>query len=117
MVTARPARSTLGCLFLVLVLGAVGYAGAAFAQPYLRFYRFRDAMRQEARFSRTRSDADIQRRLLAVADSIGLPHEAGQVTVQRRAGAILISSEYDERVDLPLVGRDIHLSAAVEGAL
>lgn len=117
MVSARPARSTLGCLFLVLVLGAAGYVGVAFAQPYLRFYRFRDAMRQEVRFARTRSDADIKRRLVAVADSIGLPAEAGEVSVQREVGAITISSDYDEHVDLPFVGRDIRLSAVVESAL
>ena len=117
MVSARRGRSTLGCLFVLLLLTVAGYFAVNFGEPYLRFYRFQDAMRQEARFAASRSDADIKRRLGAFADSLGLPPEAGRVTVRRRAKSISISSEYSERVEMPAFVRDIRFSPDAEGPL
>lgn len=117
MVNARPGRSTLGCLLVLALLAAACYVGVSVARPYLRFYAFRDAMRQEARFARARSDAAIKQRLAALADSLGLPEDAGRIEVRRQGGTITLSTEYDEPVDLRLLSRDIRMSAVVEGSL
>jgi hypothetical protein len=114
---ARPGRSTLGCLFLLLVVTAVGYFGVNVGEVYARYYRLRDAMHQEVRFARSRTDADIKRRLQAFADSVGLPAEAGQVSVKRAGNSISVWSEYDERVELPLFVRDFHFAPSAEGEL
>jgi hypothetical protein len=113
----RRGRSTLGCLFLLLVVTAVGYFGVNVGEVYARYYRLRDAMQQEVRFARSRTDADIKRRLQAFADSVGLPAEAGQVSVKRAGGSISVWSEYDERVELPLFVRDFHFAPSAEGEL
>ena len=112
-----PGRSTLGCLLLLLVVTAVGYFGVNVGEVYARYYRFRDAMHQEVRFARSRTDADIKRRLQAFADSVGLPAEAGQVSVKRGGNSISVWSEYDERVELPLFVRDFHFAPSAEGEL
>lgn len=117
MVTARPARSTLGCLLLILVVAAVGYFGVNIGEVYLRHFEFRDDVRQEVRFARMRSDAEIRSRLAAKADSLGLPAEAGRVGIYRTGGRITLTSEYTELVELPLFVREFDFSIREEGTL
>ena len=115
--SARGGRSVLGCLFVLLLFTVAGYFAVNVGEPYVRYYRFEDAMRQEARFAASRSDAEIKRRLSAFADSIGLPPEAGRVTVRRRPKSIAIWSEYYEHVEMPAFVREIHFSPGAEGSL
>ena len=61
MVSARRGRSTMGCLFILLLLTAAGYFAVNVGEPYFRFYQFQDAMEQEVRFARNRPDAAIKR--------------------------------------------------------
>ena len=117
MVSARRGRSTMGCLFMLLLLTAAGYFAVNIGEPYLRFYRYQDAMRQEVRFARTRTDDAIKRRLSAFADSLGLPEEAGHVSIRRKASSISIWSEYYEHVEMPLFLRDIYFNPTAEGDL
>ena len=117
MVTTRPGRSSLGCLVLLLVIPAAGYFAVNIGEVYLRYYEFRDDVRQEARFARMRSEGDIRGRLVAKADSLGLPAEAGRVGIYRTAGRITLTSEYTELVELPLFVREFEFSIREEGAL
>ncbi len=117
MVTSRGGRSTLGCLVLLLLVVAAGYFGVNIGEVYLRHYEFRDAARQEVRFARMRTDAEIRARLSAKADSLGLPAEAGRVGIYRTAGRITLTSEYSELVELPLFVREFDFSIREEGAL
>ena len=117
MVKTRGGRSTLGCLFMLLLLTAAGYFAVNVGEPYLRYYRFQDAMRQEVRFAQRRSDDAIKRRLAAFADSLGMPEEAGHVTVKRGAKSISIWSEYYEHVEMPLFLREIYFNPSAEGDL
>jgi hypothetical protein len=102
---------------MLLVLTAIGYFGVNVGEVYSRYYRMKDAMAQEVRFARTRTDADIKRHLQAFADSVGLPAEGGRVGVKRGAHSISVWSEYDERVELPLFVRDFHFAPSAEGPL
>jgi hypothetical protein len=117
MVMVRPGRSSLGCLVVLLVLAAAGYFAVNVGEVYIRFYEFRDDVRQEARFARMRSDDDIRARLAAKADSLDLPAEAGRVRIYRTAGRITLTSEYTELVELPLFVREFDFSIREEGAL
>lgn len=118
MVT-RPRRgaSSLGCLVSLLVIAAIAYFGFNVAEVYLRYFEFRDAMQQEARFAARRSDADIRRRLRAKADSMGLPEAAGRVRVRRAQRHISISSEYYDNIELPLMVREVYFNPHVETTL
>ena len=117
MVIARAGRSTMGCLFILLILTAAGYFAVNVGEPYLRYYRFQDAMQQEIRFARSKPDEAIKRRLRALADSLGMPPEAGRVTVRRRPDSISIWSEYYEHVEMPLFLREIYFNPSAEGTL
>jgi len=113
----RSGRSTLGCLVILLLLTAIAYFGVDVGEVYARYYRLQDAMHQEVRFARSRTDADIKRRLQAFADSVGLPAEAGRVSVKRGEHSISVWSEYDERVELPHFVRDFHFTPHADGEL
>ena len=114
MVTARRGASRLGCLLGLLVLVTVVYFGVNIGEVYLRYYRMRDAMQQEARFADVRPDSAIRSRLRATADSLGLPDDAGRVSILRAQNQITIYSSYAELVELPLFVREFRFSPRVE---
>ena len=110
MVRARAGASRLGCLVGLLLVVTACYFGFNIGEVYFRFYRFKDAMAQEARFADTRDDVTIRTRLAAVADSLGLPDEASRVRIQRDGERVTISSVYTEHVELPLFVRELRFS-------
>lgn len=114
---ARRGATKLGCLFSLLIMAAVSYFAVNIGEVYYRYYRYEDAFEQELRFANQRSDDAIRRRLAALADSLGLPEEAGHVRVTRSANRISISAEYEEHVELPLFVRRLTFSPKVAGSL
>ncbi len=114
MVTNRRGTSKLGCLVSLLLLVTVIYFGVNIGEVFLRYYRFRDEMAQEARFGAKADDDDIKRRLASFADSLGLPEEATRLTIRRQRGGISISSQWTETVELPLFVRQFHFAPTVE---
>ena len=110
MVRARAGASRLGCLVGLLLVVTACYFAFNIGEVYFRFYRYKDAMAQEARFADTRDDATIRTRLKAVADSIGLPDEAGRVKIERNGSRITISSVYSEHIELPMFVREFKFS-------
>lgn len=114
MVSRRTGRTNFGCLFSILLLVTAIYFGVNVGEPYIRYYRFLDGMKQEARFSARFTDEQIQVRLAALADSLGLPEAAGRVRVRRASNRISLSSAYYERVEMPLIVREILFSPQAE---
>lgn len=115
MVKARRGASTLGCLFMIIVVMAIGYFGVNVGRPFWNYYQFRDRMQQEARFAAKRSDITIQRRLGEFADSLGLPENAQKVNVRRRTGTIEIWAEYYEIIELPGTVREFFFEPRAVG--
>lgn len=115
MVTRRGAGK-LGCLMFLLLFVAVMYFGVNIGEVYYRYYQYKEAMDQEIRFRSELADATLKRNLAAVADSLGLPGDAGIVTIRRAGGHITIEAHYDETVDLPGFKHDFHLEPSVTGA-
>jgi hypothetical protein len=101
-VVNRRGESRLGCLVVLLVLALGAYLAIDFGEAYFRFYQFKDAMGQEARFATTKTDDQITSRLSALADSLQLPPGAELITIERSPTVISISSDYDEIIRLPL---------------
>lgn len=97
----RRGASALGCLIPLLLLALCAYFAVDFGEAYLRFYQFKDAIGQEARFASTRTDEQITGHLSALADSLQLPPGAELITISRNPATITISSDYDEVIKLP----------------
>ncbi|HEY6088207.1 MAG TPA: hypothetical protein VD771_00305 [Gemmatimonadaceae bacterium] len=98
----RRGASTLGCLLPLLILAIAAYFASDFGAAYFRYYRYKDAMGQEARFATTATDQQITGRLVALADSLQLPPGAELVTIIRGPTTVSIESDYDEIIKLPL---------------
>ena len=85
---------------LLLAVTAI-YFSIDFGEAYFRYYQFKDAMGQEARFATDKTDAQISSRLKALADTLQLPSDAADIDIRRSQSTITISSEYDEVIKLP----------------
>lgn len=117
MVSApRRGRSTLGCLFTLLIVVTICYFGVNVGKVFYRHYAFQDAMKQEARFASHRSDAEIASHLSALVDSLGLPVGAKRVHIRRGERTIFIWSDYFETLELPGMAKEVELTAHVERA-
>lgn len=90
-----------GCLFSLLVVAAVLYFGIPVGEMYFRNLKYQDAMKQELRFRSGLPNERIKRNLQIVADSLGLPEEAGAVTITRKDNRISVVADYEELIHLP----------------
>lgn len=97
----RTGAITLGCLMSVLFIAALLYFGIPAAEVYVRARRFQDALAQETRLHGKQPDYQIRAHMVVLADSLGMPPEAGKVDISRKAGRVTISSEYEEMIHLP----------------
>jgi hypothetical protein len=113
--SARHGASRLGCLLQIAIVVAFAYVAAIAGEEAFNYYRFKDAMKNEARFAATRSDSEIRNRLRLFTDSIKLPPAAKEVRVERGDNRIRIWSEYDQTFNLPFNRtKVVHLRPFVE---
>jgi hypothetical protein len=120
MVSVRPDRrgaSWLGCLVLLALLVGAGYYGVHIGRVYLRFYELQDEMRQQARFATQLTDQAIRQRLLARADSLGIPSPVLRIDRGGRPSRITIEGHYTESVDLPMFRHTFDLRPRAEEPL
>jgi hypothetical protein len=103
---------TLGCLLWALVIAAVAYFGVGVAEVFIRHAKFKDAMNQELRFRARLPDLQLKNRFAFIADSLGLPEDAGIVTITRRQGRITIQSHYEETLELPGFKKEKHFEVS-----
>ncbi len=116
--TAERGASRLGCLIQLIILGALLYFGMYAGQDLLEYYRFTDAMKQQARFATHRTDTQIKDHLRSFADSVKLPEEASDVNIVRDENTIRIWSEYDQPLRLPFnIQKSVHLRPSAEARL
>lgn len=116
MVNRRGATSG-GCLFTALLFAVAGYAGIKIGEPYLRFYQFKDAAQQEARFAALRNDAAITANLYAVADSLNLPEKAYHFKIVRTLNDVHILTSYDDSWTIANYTRPVHFDLDVQDSL
>jgi len=115
MVRRRSGLTKLGCLFYLLIVAALVYFGVKIGETYFRYLEYKDAMAQELRFRAQLPDKDIKAHMKLVADSLGLPQDAGVVTITRKEGRITMEAHYEELVDLPFIKREIHYEPRAVG--
>lgn len=113
----RRGTSSLGCLFSLLVVSAVIYFGANVVEAFWRYYQFKDEMTQTVKFDPHASNDQILAHLRNFADSLGLPEDAGAISILRNGKTIAIESDYDETVELPMMVRELHFHPEAEGPL
>jgi len=115
MVRPRRGATKLGCLTWLLFVAAVGYFGYPAGDKYLRYLKYKDAMGQEVRYRAQRPIPEIRARLRFIADSLGLPEDAGILLIKRTGRQITIEAHYEETFDLPGFKRDVHFEPRAQG--
>jgi hypothetical protein len=114
-VVNRRGAGKIGCLFTLLVVSAALYFGVNAFEKYYLYLQYKDAMQQEIRFRSFLPDERIKANLRAVADSLGLPEDAGLVTITRDKGQITIESHYEELIELPGYKKEVHFEPRAVG--
>ena len=114
MVRSRRGSGSYGCLLTLLAIAVVGYFGAKVGEVYWHYYEYKNIMDEQARFASHYTDEQIRNRLVAMADSLGLPEDASMVNIQRNPHHIVISADYVEAVELPLHVRKFSFSPRSE---
>jgi hypothetical protein len=116
---SRRGAGGLGCLFSLALFGAALYYGVNIGQVYLRYYQVLDGMRTQARMGTHLQDDDIYRRLNGQADSLfgGSPKPHFKITRNKEHKRIIIETQYNDQVDLPLFKHTFVLRPRAEEAL
>jgi hypothetical protein len=114
-VVNRPGASKMGCLLSLLIVAAVLYFGVNAFEKYYLYLQYKDAMAQEIRFRSFLPDEKIRDNLRSIADSLGLPEDAGIVTVKRDRGVMTIESHYEELIELPGYKKEVHFEPKASG--
>ncbi|HXY19792.1 MAG TPA: hypothetical protein VEH83_07320 [Gemmatimonadales bacterium] len=93
-------KMRLGCLAGVLVLAAIVYAAILVVPVYWRAYQMQDEVKSQASFAPALSDKVILERLVAMADTLGIPLPAGAWYIHRTSEPreITIRAAYDDSV-------------------
>ena len=117
MVTSRAGKASLGCLVMLLILSATVYFSINIGEAYWRYYRYTDAMKQEVKFNALQPDSVMLRHLWAQADSLGLPQDAQEISIERdpHAHTIRVSADYTEQIELPLMVKLFSFHPHAEG--
>ena len=115
---SRRGGGRLGCLVSLALFAAALYYGFNIGQIYFRYYQLVDTMRTQARLAPRLNDDVIVRRLAGEADSL-LPGGSPRFEITRggHPNRITITTEYMEKVDLPLFKRTFVLRPRAEEAL
>ena len=115
---SRRGGGGLGCVVSLALFTAALYYGFYIGQIYLRYYQLLDGMRTQARLAPSIDDDVIHRRLAGQADSL-LPGHSPRFKITRggHPNRITITTEYSEKLDLPLFKHTFVLRPRAEEAL
>lgn len=98
-----PTRSThdsglsrLGILILLLLVGAVVYAGSQVFPYFYNFYELQGLMEAQADKASEFSDDEIRKTILNKIKKLDLPNEPELLKINRFDGKIVIEYEYSE---------------------
>jgi hypothetical protein len=98
-------KGKLGCLFALAVLVGAVYVGKDVGAVYWRSYQMQDEVKSQAGFAPALTDQVILERLVAMADTLGVPLGPRDWHIKRTYSPkeITIRGEYDDSVVFSLL--------------
>jgi hypothetical protein len=99
-------KGNLGCLFGLLIVGALGYLGYKFLPHYMSHFELKDALNEIAvyRAAGTRGGSEkqtIQEEVIAKAKELGIQLKREDIKVRQEEEKVTITVKYTVPVDLP----------------
>jgi hypothetical protein len=82
---------------------------------YIRYYEFRDAVREVALFSKGRTDSEVAQRIMQLAAKYEIPLEQETIQIRHEAQTTFIDAEYTENIEwLPSYKRSQPFTISVD---
>jgi hypothetical protein len=124
---SQSGKGRLGCIFSLLILGALAFGLYRIVPPYFSYFQLKDAVVEIATLSAVgslpRSDGlpgrsagavqDIQEAVLVKAKELEIPLEREKIKVRREGQVVFISVSYTVPIDLLVVGYSYPLAFTV----
>ena len=98
-------RAKVGCLVAIVVLAIAAYVVKDLGAVYWRAYQMQDEVKSQASFAPALTDKAILDRLVAMADTLGVPLGPGDWYIKRtyRPREITIRGAYEDSVVFTLL--------------
>jgi hypothetical protein len=90
----------LKAILTIVVAAVIVVACAQAGEATWRYYEFKDAVEQEARFSNFKTTSQLHKRVMELADEHNVTLEYENVAVVPRSGLTVISVNYVESIKL-----------------
>ena len=84
----------------LLIVALILHGCVRFGAATWRYYQFKDAVEQEARFGAKLTTAELHARVLALAEEHGVALEFSDVVVERRREETSVSAVYVDEIPL-----------------
>lgn len=88
-------------IFWILFLAAAGYAGYMIAPPYVSYYMFKTDIEEEAKFAHMYKDEKLIARIMAKAESWGVPVVTDDINISRTATDVRVTAQYSVTLNFP----------------
>jgi hypothetical protein len=119
VIRSRRGASNIGCLVSLALFVAALYYGINIGEVYVKYYQLVQEMRSQARLAPSLTNEVIQRRILNRVDELGLPVAAQRIRITRSPSArsIVIQTQYEETLELPLFHHTFRFKPRAEAPL
>lgn len=99
-VRSQRGAGTIGCLFLMAVVGVAVYGGFQYAMPKLRHTSFSDRLNERVPYFHRQPEESIRKQIIDMAADFDITLKPEQVKVVSTSGELRIDVTYEKVVDL-----------------
>jgi hypothetical protein len=87
-------------LFCILILGLLGYSGINLGMPWLKYYSFRDRLKEISIYEGTDPREKTMKKIMEEAEDRGVPLKEEDIIIESKERRLLIKAEWDHEVQL-----------------
>jgi hypothetical protein len=84
----------------LLLAAAIVHATWKTGSAYFRYYKLKDGAHAAALFAGSRSEGEIENRVLDIAHELDVPINPGQIAVRREPNHTFVNATYTERIEV-----------------
>jgi hypothetical protein len=111
-------KSLFRKLLSLAVVVLIAHAGWKIGPVFFRYLTFKDKITEVARYSGSHSAADLQKEILAIANSEGVPLDPKAINVQKSGQRVRVDATYTEQLEfLPRYYYPSEFTISIETAL
>ncbi len=108
--------STLGCLFFLIVLGAVGYVGLKVGTVYWDYFEVRHKIRETLNWAvagQAKTDAEIVQKVISFVRQAGLELKPQDVKITHTGENLAITASWKREIEFPSYTLPLNFSVSL----